>query len=73
MAGLSFSLLLALVPFLARASSSFSWRFGFAVQPVLALLAGLFILLRPKLLNYIVAIYLILAGIVGLFHVSVRF
>ena len=36
------------------------------VQPVVALLAGILILLMPRLLNYIVAIYLIVTGIMGL-------
>ncbi len=36
------------------------------VQPVIALLAGILILLVPRLLNYIVAIYLIVVGITGL-------
>jgi hypothetical protein len=35
-------------------------------QPVVALIAGILILVRPKLLNYIVAIYLIIIGILGL-------
>ena len=35
-------------------------------QPVLSLIAGILILIFPKLLNFIVAIYLIVAGIVGL-------
>jgi len=35
-------------------------------QPIVALLAGILILLIPRLLNYIVAIYLILIGIAGL-------
>ena len=35
-------------------------------QPVVALIAGISILLFPKLLNYIVAIYLIVFGILGL-------
>ncbi|MCL4501539.1 MAG: DUF3096 domain-containing protein [Deltaproteobacteria bacterium] len=38
------------------------------VQPIVALIAGILILLIPRLLNYIVAIYLIIAGIVGLMH-----
>ena len=38
------------------------------LQPVLSLLAGILILVRPKLLNFIVAIYLILIGISGLIH-----
>ena len=36
------------------------------LQPVVALLAGILILLVPRLLNYIVAIYLIVIGIIGL-------
>jgi hypothetical protein len=36
------------------------------IQPLVALLAGILILLVPRLLNYIVAIYLILVGIMGL-------
>jgi len=35
-------------------------------QPVVALIAGILILVAPKLLNYIVAIYLIIFGILGL-------
>jgi hypothetical protein len=33
--------------------------------PILAILAGVLILVQPKLLNYIVAIYLILFGVFG--------
>jgi hypothetical protein len=36
------------------------------LQPVVALLAGILILVMPRLLNYIVAIYLIVIGILGL-------
>jgi hypothetical protein len=36
------------------------------IQPIVALLAGILILIVPRLLNYIVAIYLIIAGITGL-------
>ncbi len=35
--------------------------------PVAALIAGLLILIVPRLLNYIVALYLIVIGLVGLF------
>ena len=38
-----------------------------AIQPVIALIAGVLILAMPRLLNYIVAIYLIVIGAVGLF------
>ena len=37
-------------------------------QPILSLIAGILILIFPKLLNFIVAIYLIVAGLVGLVH-----
>jgi hypothetical protein len=37
-----------------------------AVQPLVALVAGVLILAMPRLLNYIVALYLILIGILGL-------
>ena len=36
------------------------------IQPIVALLAGILILIVPRLLNYIVAIYLIIVGIIGL-------
>jgi hypothetical protein len=36
------------------------------ITPLISLLAGLLILVAPALLNYIVAIYLIVAGLVGL-------
>jgi hypothetical protein len=36
------------------------------VSPLIALIAGILILIMPRLLNYIVAIYLILVGIMGL-------
>jgi Protein of unknown function (DUF3096) len=36
------------------------------LQPIIAILAGILILLRPALLNYVVALYLIIIGILGL-------
>jgi threonine/homoserine efflux transporter RhtA len=36
------------------------------VEPVVALIAGVLILVQPRLLNYVIAIYLIIVGIVGL-------
>lgn len=38
-----------------------------ALTPLLALIAGILILIMPRLLAYIVAIYLIIIGLVGLF------
>ena len=37
------------------------------LSPLIALVAGVLILLAPRLLNYIVALYLIIIGLVGLF------
>lgn len=39
-----------------------------SLQPIIALIAGILILIMPRLLNYIVAIYLIIIGIMGLTH-----
>jgi hypothetical protein len=36
------------------------------LQPIVALIAGILILIIPRLLNFIVAIYLILVGAIGL-------
>ena len=36
------------------------------IQPIVALIAGVLILLMPRILNYIVAIYLIVVGVLGL-------
>jgi hypothetical protein len=41
------------------------------LQPLVALIAGILILVIPRLLNYIVAIYLIVVGILGLTHVGI--
>ncbi len=38
-----------------------------ALAPLISLIAGILILIVPKLLNYIVAIYLIVIGAIGLF------
>ena len=38
-----------------------------SIGPLVALIAGILILVAPRLLNYIVAIYLIIIGVVGLF------
>lgn len=38
-----------------------------ALTPLVSLIAGILILLMPRLLNYIVAIYLILIGVIGIF------
>lgn len=35
-------------------------------QAILSLIAGILILIRPALLNYIIAIYLVIVGVIGL-------
>ena len=44
--------------------------FTFALGPLVSLVAGILILAMPRLLNYIVAAYLIIIGLMGLFNVS---
>jgi hypothetical protein len=55
---------------LSRFRSAFSedahMNIQLSLAPLIALLAGILILVQPKLLNYIVAIYLIIIGILGL-------
>jgi hypothetical protein len=38
-----------------------------SLAPIVSLIAGILILVVPRLLNYIVAIYLIVIGLIGLF------
>jgi hypothetical protein len=38
----------------------------YVVQPLIALIAGILILIMPRLLNYVVALYLIVIGVLGL-------
>ena len=41
--------------------------FSFSIGPIVALIAGILILLMPRLLNYIIALYLIITGLIGIF------
>ena len=43
-----------------------------AIGPLVALIAGILILVLPRLLNLIVAIYLIIIGLLGLFGGHLR-
>ena len=43
-----------------------------SLAPLVALIAGILILVMPKLLNYIVALYLIVIGLIGLFGTAVN-
>jgi hypothetical protein len=45
---------------------------NFSIAPVLALIAGIVILIVPRMLNYIVAIYLIVIGVLGILGYGYR-
>lgn len=40
--------------------------FHIQLVPVLSIVAGVLILIKPKLLNYVVAVYLIVVGVLGI-------
>lgn len=40
-----------------------------AIEPIFSLVIGILILLVPRFLNYFVAIYLIVRGVLGLMHI----
>jgi hypothetical protein len=42
------------------------------LAPLISLVAGILILIVPRALNYIVAIYLIIVGLIGLFGADIR-
>ena len=42
-------------------------QLNLAIQPLLSIIAGIVILIMPKMLNYIIAIYLIITGLIGIF------
>lgn len=39
--------------------------------PILSIIAGILILIRPKILNYVVAVYLIAVGVIQLFGLTI--
>ncbi len=41
---------------------------NFSIEPLLALIVGILILMVPRFLNYFVAVYLIVLGVLGLMH-----
>lgn len=43
-----------------------------SLAPLVSLIAGILILAAPRLLNYIVAIYLIVIGLIGIFGSSLH-
>src|SRR5437773_11618928 len=55
----------ALTPFMRMNGDTVT--INLALGPVVSLIAGVLILIVPRLLNYIVAVYLILIGLIGVF------
>lgn len=43
-----------------------------SLAPLVSLIAGILILIVPRMLNYIVAIYLIVIGLIGLFGTGIN-
>ena len=62
-------LLCASVPLLAQTGERgvTAVHYTAFISPVVALIAGILILMVPRILNYVVAIYLIVIGLVGIF------
>jgi hypothetical protein len=58
----------AAVSSLARGRGSEAMHMTLYTPALIPLIAGILILIVPRLLNYIVALYLIIIGVVGLFH-----
>jgi uncharacterized membrane protein HdeD (DUF308 family) len=53
------------------AASSASINLHLVLPGIIALIAGIVILIFPKVLNYIVAAYLIIVGIIQIFNVHI--
>jgi hypothetical protein len=51
----------------AQKEKEASMNIHLGLTPLVSLLAGILILIMPRLLNYIVAFYLIIVGLIGLF------
>jgi len=65
-AGLAGTMLLLAANPVAAATPGFTLRVT-SLSPLVAVIAGILILVMPALLNYIVALYLILVGLLGFF------
>jgi len=58
--------LIIALPLMAQVHGGVTIHYAVA-GPFLALLAGILILIVPRILNYVVAVYLILVGLIGIF------
>jgi len=55
------------LPSLRSMNKEITMNLNLSIGPLVSLIAGILILVMPKLLNYIVAVYLIVIGLLGLF------
>jgi hypothetical protein len=61
-------ILIIALPLLAQTGGgALTIHYTVLAGPLLALIAGILILIVPRILNYVVAIYLILIGLIGIF------
>ena len=60
-------LLLVSLPLFAQTGTRSVTLHYALISPFIALIAGILILIMPRILNYVVAIYLILVGLIGIF------
>jgi hypothetical protein len=58
---------LAVLPKHQQPEKGVRMNINLTLAPLVALIAGILILIVPRLLNYIVAIYLIIIGLIGIF------
>ena len=58
--------LIIALPLMAQVRGGVTIHYALA-GPFIALIAGILILIVPRILNYVVAIYLILIGLIGIF------
>jgi uncharacterized membrane protein HdeD (DUF308 family) len=57
--------------FILLAQQTAQVEINFRLSGIIALLAGILILIRPAFLNYIVAAYLIIVGLVQIFNITI--
>jgi hypothetical protein len=57
-------------PFPSKNQQGVTMDIHLSLGPLVALIAGILILIVPRLLNFIVAIYLIIIGLIGVFGLS---
>ena len=53
--------------FFSRYELELDMNMTLGIGPLVSLIAGILILIVPRLLNYIVAVYLIIIGLIGIF------